>query len=111
MRFKWSKEITLKWVPNRVWIINIYILWHYMYLRGKSDYSITYNCYKNLVYGYVDSNFVSDLDKMKYTSCYVFTLAQWPICLMSKLEGTNTLFVIEVECMVVSHACKVLIWL
>jgi hypothetical protein len=52
------------------------------------------------VCGYVDSNFVGDLDKRRSTSGYVFTLAGGPICWMSKLQNT-----------IASHACKEAIWL
>jgi hypothetical protein len=44
------------------------------YLRDTSDYCITYNSDCELVCGYVDSDFVGDLDKIRSTSGYVFTL-------------------------------------
>jgi hypothetical protein len=56
-----------------------------LYLRGTSDYCITYNGGCELVYGYVDSDFAGDLDKMRSNSGYVFTLAGGAISWMSKL--------------------------
>jgi ATP-binding cassette subfamily B (MDR/TAP) protein 1 len=62
------------------------VKWVLQYLRGTSDYCITYNCGCELVYGYVDSNFAGDLDKRRLTSGYVFTLAGGSIRWMSKLS-------------------------
>jgi hypothetical protein len=61
--------------------------WVLQYLRGTSDYCITYNDGRGLVYGYVDSDFVGDLDKMRSTLGYVFTLAGGAISWMSKLQS------------------------
>jgi hypothetical protein len=54
------------------WATVKWVLW---YLRGTSDYCITYNNGHDLVFGYVDSDFAGDLDKRRSTSGYVFTLA------------------------------------
>jgi hypothetical protein len=50
------------------------IKWALRYLRGISNYSITYDGSIDSVCGYVDSFFVGDLEKMRSTSRYVFTL-------------------------------------
>ena len=54
------------------WAVVKWVLW---YLMGTCDYYITYNNGCELVCGYVDSDFVGDLDKMRSTSRHVFTLA------------------------------------
>jgi hypothetical protein len=59
--------------------------WVFQYLRGTSDYCITYNSGCELVCGYVDSNFSGHLDKRSSTSGYVFTLTGGDISWMSKL--------------------------
>jgi hypothetical protein len=64
------------------WAAVKWVLW---YLRGTRDYCITYNGGCELVCGYVDYDFVGDLDKMRSTSGYVFTLAGGAISWMSKL--------------------------
>jgi hypothetical protein len=46
------------------WATTEWVLW---YLRGTSDYCITYNGGHELVCGYVDSDFGGDLDKMRST--------------------------------------------
>lgn len=55
------------------------------YLRGTSDYCITYDGCSSAMCGYVDYDFAGDLDKRRSTSSYVFTLASGTICRMSKL--------------------------
>jgi hypothetical protein len=66
------------------WATVKWVLW---YLRGTSDYCITYNGGREFVCVYVDSDFVGDLDKMRSTSRYVFTLAGGAISWMSKLHS------------------------
>ena len=81
------------------------------YLRGTSNYCITYKSCSDSVCGYVDSDFAGDLDKRRSTLGYVFTLAVGAISWMSKLQATISQSTIEAEYMVVSHACKEAIWL
>jgi hypothetical protein len=59
--------------------------WVLRYLRGTSDYCITYNNGCELVCGYVDFDFAGDLDKRRLTSGYVFTFAGGAISWMSNL--------------------------
>jgi hypothetical protein len=66
------------------WAAVKWVLW---YLRGTSDYCITYTSSCELVRGYVDSDFVGDLGKRRSTSGYVFTLAGGAISWMSKLHN------------------------
>jgi hypothetical protein len=61
------------------------VKWVLQYLRGTSDYCITYNGGCELVRGYVGFDFAGDLDKMRSTSGYVFTLVGGAISWMSKL--------------------------
>ena len=53
------------------WSAVKWVLW---YLRGTSDYCITYNRSSEFVCGYFDSDFTGDLDKRRSTLGYVFTL-------------------------------------
>jgi hypothetical protein len=87
------------------------VKWVLRYLRGTSDYCITFDGCNDTVCGYVDSDFVGDLDKRRSTSGYVFTLAGGSISWMSKLQETIALSTTEEEYIVVSHACKEAIWL
>jgi hypothetical protein len=87
------------------------VKWVLRYLRGTNDYCITYNSGCELICGYVDSNFASDLDKRRSTSGYVFTLASGAISWMSKLQNIVGLSTTEAEYVVSSHACKEAVWL
>ena len=53
--------------------------WVLRYLRGTSNYCITFDGSSDEFCGYVDLDFVGDLDKRISTSGYVFTLAGGPI--------------------------------
>jgi hypothetical protein len=90
------------------WATMKWVLW---YLRGTSDYCITYNSGRELVCGYVDYDFAGDLDKRRSTSGYVFTLAGGAISWMSKLQNIVALSTTEAEYVAASHACKEAVWL
>ena len=81
------------------------------YLRGTSDYCITYNDGCELVCGYVDYDFAGDSDKRRSTSGYVFTLPSGAISWMSKLHNIVALSTTKEEYVVSSHACKEAVWL
>ena len=85
--------------------------WVLQYLRGTSDYCITYNKSSEFVCGYVDFDFAGDLDKRRPTSGYVFTLAGGAISWMSKLQNIVALSTTEAEYIAASHACKEAVWL
>ena len=61
------------------------VKWVLRYLRGTSDYCITFNRTNDSIYGFVDSDFVAILDKRRSTLVYVFTLAGGAISWISKL--------------------------
>jgi hypothetical protein len=85
--------------------------WVLRYLRGTSNYSITYNGSRDSICGYVDSYFAGELEKRRSTLGYVFTLVGGPFSWMSKLQNVVSLSTTEVEYMTASHACKEAIWL
>jgi hypothetical protein len=87
------------------------VKWVLRYLRGTSDYYITYSSGHELVCGYVDSDFAGDLDKRRSTSGYVFTLAGGAISWISKLQNIVALSTTEAEYVAASHACKEAVWL
>jgi len=87
------------------------VKWVLRYLRGTSSYCITYNKSSEFVCGYVDSDFVGDLDKRRSTSGYVFTLAGGAISWMPKLQNIVTLSTTKAEYIASSHACKEAIWM
>src|SRR5215216_6967403 len=72
--------------------------WHALerlmrYLKGSASYGIHYTRYPRVLEGYSDSNWISDADKIKATSGYVFTLAggavSWKSCKQTILTRSN----------------------
>ena len=63
------------------------VKWVLRYLRGTSNYCITFDGCSDEDCGYVDSDFAGDLDKRRSTSGYVFTLVGGAISWMSKLQN------------------------
>jgi hypothetical protein len=82
------------------------VKWVLRYFKGTRAYCITYNGCSDSVFGYVDSDFVGDLDKRRSTSCYFFTLAGGSICWMSKLKKIVSLSTTKENYIVVSLVCK-----
>eukprot|EP00253_Pinus_taeda_P012946 PITA_12946 len=60
---------------------------------------------------YIEKILLSDLDKRRSTSGYVFTLAGGAIIWMSKLQNIVALSITEAEYIAASHACNEAIWL
>ena len=63
------------------------------------------------VHGFVDVDWVGDLDHRRYTSGYVFNLFGGAISWMRKKQDLVALSTIEVEYMASTHASKEVVWL
>ena len=61
--------------------------------------------------GYVDSDYVGDLDKLRSSMGYVFTLSQAPVNLRSILQSIVALSTTEAEYMIMTEDMKEAIWL
>ena len=59
----------------------------------------------------MDSDFVVDFDKRKYTTDYVFSLAGTVVSWVSKLQTIVDLSTIKAEYMAVTQACKEVNWI
>ena len=81
------------------------------YVKGTSDVALCFEGSDFIVKGYVDSDFVGDLDKRKSTTGYVFTLASGAVSWVSKLQTVVALSTTEVEYMAATEACKEAIWI
>ena len=66
---------------------------------------------KFIVKGYVDSNFVGDLDKRKSTTSYVFTFTRGVVSWISKFQTIMALSTTKVEYIVATWTCKEAIWI
>ncbi|XP_024200549.1 uncharacterized protein LOC112203874 [Rosa chinensis] len=80
---------------------------------ASAVYSLMYCMDKasQCVVGYVDSDFAGDLDKCRYTTAYVFTLASGPVSWKSNLQSKIALSTTEAEYMVVTEGAKEAVWL
>ena len=87
------------------------VKWVLWYLRGTSDHCIIFSGGEGSVSGYVDVDYAGDLDKIRSTTCYVFTLVGGAISWMSKHQETVALSTTEVEYIAASDANKEAIWL
>jgi hypothetical protein len=88
----------------------------FMYLHGTTSYGLCYQGRLGLdrvleIHGFVDVDWVGDLDRRIYTSGYVFNLFGGAISWMHKREVVVALSTIEVEYMATTHASKEEVWL
>ena len=63
------------------------------------------------VVGYVDSNFVGDLDKRRSLTDYVFSISGCAISWKAILQGSVTLSTTKAEYMAITEVVKEAIWL
>eukprot|EP00253_Pinus_taeda_P028418 PITA_28418 len=92
------------------------VKWVFRYLRGTSDYGLCYQGRPGLdkvldIRGFVDADWVGDLDQRRSTSGYVFNLFGGAVSWMSKKQYVVALSTTEVEYMVDTPASKEAVWL
>jgi hypothetical protein len=88
----------------------------FRYLRGTASYGLCYQGRLGLdrvvdIHGFVDVNWVRDLDCRRSTSGYVFNLFGGAISWMRKRQVVVALSTTNVEYMATTHASKEAIWL
>ena len=88
----------------------------FRYLRGTSDYGLCYQGRPGLdkvldIRGFVDVDWVGDLDQRRSTSGYVFNLFGGAVSWISKKQSVVALSTTETEYMVATHASKEAVWL
>ncbi|KAL4337997.1 hypothetical protein AHAS_Ahas12G0166100 [Arachis hypogaea] len=81
------------------------------YIKGTLNVALYFGGSEFIVNGYVDSDFAGDLDKRKFTTGYVFTLARGAVNWLSKLQIVVALSTTEAEYMAATQACKEAIWI
>ncbi|GKV16510.1 hypothetical protein SLEP1_g27143 [Rubroshorea leprosula] len=90
------------------------VKWILRYLRGTVDVGRVYDRSANPsgnVVGFVDYDFVGDLDKRRSTTGYVFTLSRCAISWKVTLQSTVALSTTEAEYMAITEAVKEALWL
>ena len=90
--------------------------WVFKYLRGASDYGLCYLGRPGLdrvldIRGFVDADWAGDLDQIRSTSGYVFSLFGGAVSWMSKIQSVVALSTTKAEYMAATHASKEVVWL
>ena len=81
------------------------------YLHGSSSVCLQFGRTRDGVVGYVDSNYVGDLNKRRSLTRYVFPIGGYAISWKATLQSTIALSTIEAEYMALTKACKEALWL
>jgi hypothetical protein len=89
------------------------VKWIFRYLKGITDYNITFVRQKSdlSVVGYIDADYARDLDDRRSTTSYVFTLAGGPIFWRSMIQSTVAMPTTKAEYMATAEAAKEALWL
>ncbi|KFK26181.1 hypothetical protein AALP_AA8G213400 [Arabis alpina] len=87
------------------------VKWILRYLKGTAEYGLRFGDLKCVaVLGYVDSDYAGDLDNRRYTTGYVFTLAEGPVSWRSVLQDVVAMSTMEAEYMAMGEAAKEALW-
>ena len=83
------------------------------YVRGSLGVGLKFGSSKegDGITGYVDSDYVGDLDKRMSTTGYIFTLFGGPVSWKSQLQSIAALSTTEAEYIVAIEAMKEALWL
>ena len=87
------------------------VKWILRYLKGSSDTCFCFTSASLKLHGYVDVDFVCDINSRKNTTGFVFTLGGTAISWASNLQKIVTLSTIEAEYVAATEAGKEMIWL
>ena len=75
------------------------------------NYGILYSGFPTMLEGYSDANWISDSNKIKSTSGYVFTLGGGVVAWKSSKQTLITTYTIEPEFIALEYAGKEVEWL
>ena len=84
------------------------------YLKATINYKITYiinNILSNYLIGYLDADYIRDINTAKSTSGYIFFIANGPISWKSKLQTIIAQSTTEAEYMAINAATKEAIYI
>ena len=81
------------------------------YLRGASDYCLCYSGFLNVLEGFSDANWISNSDKMKSTSEYVFTIGGGAVSWKSSKQSCTTRSIMEAKFIALEKASFEAKWL
>lgn len=84
----------------------------FRYLKGTSNYGISYNSnVKNNLVGYSDADYGGDIDTRRSTTGFFFKIGSGPISWCSQRQKTVALSTTEAEYIAASESLRELIWL
>jgi hypothetical protein len=81
------------------------------YLRGTTTYGLHYTRYPDVLEGYSDINWISDVDEIKATSGYIFTIGGAAVSWRSHKQTILTKSTIEAELVALEMATSEVEWL
>ena len=89
--------------------------WVFRYLCATSDYGLCHQGRPRLakfldIYGFVDSNWIGDMDQRISTSGYMFNLFGGAVSWMSKRQFVVALSTTKAKYMATTHASKEAVW-
>jgi hypothetical protein len=80
------------------------------YLRGTTSYGLHYTGYPDVLEGYSDANWISDVDEIKATSGYIFTIGGVAVSWRSHKQTILIKSTMEVELLVRQSGCVSYSW-
>ena len=87
------------------------VKWIFRYLRGSSKLCLTFGGFKPVLKGYIDVDWVGDLDGRKSTLRYLFTFVGGVVSWQSRLQKCVALSTTEAEYIAANEAGKEMLWL
>jgi len=86
------------------------VKWILRYLHSTVDMRLCFGGDKPTLVGYSDSDMAEDIDSRRSTSSYLIKFAGGAVTWQSKLRKCVVLSTIEAEFIVITEACKELLW-
>ena len=85
--------------------------WILRYLRGTSNFCLSFGNGEPMLKSYTDADMARDMDHRKSTSGYVFTLAGGAVSWQSKLQKCVALSTTEAEYITATEVGNELLWM
>jgi hypothetical protein len=81
------------------------------YLRGTTSYGLQYTGYPDVLEGYSDTNWISNVDEIKATSGYIFPIGGAAVSWMSRKQTILTKSTMEAKLVALEMATSEVEWL
>lgn len=87
------------------------VKWIMRYLRGTSNFTLSFGSGKPVLVGYTDSDMAGDVDSRKSTSGYLLIFSGGAVSWQSRLQKCVALSTAEAEFIAATEACKEMLWM